>query len=86
MEIGLVVTPLNNHLAAGEVAHVLADSDARVFVAHEAIGEVAQAAAAEAGIGPPALLRRRARSTASPPYASLMSAPDEPRRVGWPAR
>ena len=50
MEIGPVVTPLNTHLAAGEVAHVLADSDAQVFVAHEALADIAEAAAVEAGL------------------------------------
>ena len=60
MEIGLVVTPLNNHLAAAEVAHVLSDSDAQVFFAHEAIAEVAQTAASDAGHRPRALLRGRA--------------------------
>jgi long-chain acyl-CoA synthetase len=76
MEIGLVITPLNNHLAAAEVAHVLSDSDAQVFFAHEAIADVAQAAASEAGIGPE---RCFAVGTIDgfAAYTSLTSGPEE---------
>ena len=45
LESGLIVIPVNSHLAASEVAHVLADSDARAFVAHEALSDVARPAA-----------------------------------------
>jgi long-chain acyl-CoA synthetase len=44
-ESGLIVIPVNSHLAAGEVAHVLADSDARAFVAHGSLSDVARPAA-----------------------------------------
>ena len=44
-ESGLVVIPVNSHLAASEVAHVLADSDARAFISHEALADVALLAA-----------------------------------------
>jgi long-chain acyl-CoA synthetase len=46
-ESGLIVIPVNSHLAAGEVAHVLADSDARVFIAHEALADVARSAGSD---------------------------------------
>jgi long-chain acyl-CoA synthetase len=52
IETGLYVVPVNWHLAAAEVAYILADSGAGVFVAHERFGEVAAEAAAEAGIDP----------------------------------
>jgi long-chain acyl-CoA synthetase len=48
-ESGIIVIPVNSHLAASEVAHVLADSDARAFIAHEALSDVARLA----GIGLP---------------------------------
>ncbi len=54
IETGLYVVPVNWHLAAAEVAYILADSGAGAFVAHERFGEVAAEAAAGAGIDPAA--------------------------------
>ena len=48
------MVPVNWHLAAAEVAYILADSGAGAFVAHERFGEVAAEAAAGAGIDPEA--------------------------------
>lgn len=50
MENGLVLTPINSHLAAAEVAHVLADSSAKAFVAHASIEGVARSAAEAAAM------------------------------------
>jgi long-chain acyl-CoA synthetase len=47
---GFYITPLNFHLMPDEVAYVLDDSEAKLFVAHERFGEVARAAVAKAGI------------------------------------
>ncbi len=52
METGLYVVPLNWHLAAAEVAYILADSGAGAFVADERFAAVAAAAADQAGIAP----------------------------------
>ena len=52
IQTGLYVVPVNWHLTAAEVAYILADSEARAFVAHERFGEVAAEAAAGAGIDP----------------------------------
>src|SRR3954451_23565197 len=49
LQIGLYVTPINFHLVGPEVAYILGDSDAKVFVAHERFAEVAKAASDEAG-------------------------------------
>jgi long-chain acyl-CoA synthetase len=49
LQIGLYVTPINFHLVGPEVAYILSDSDAKVFVAHERFTDVATAAVAEAG-------------------------------------
>lgn len=49
LQIGLYVTPINWHLVGPEVAYIVADSEAKVLVAHERFGDVAKAAVAEAG-------------------------------------
>ena len=49
LQIGLYVTPINFHLVGPEVAYILGDSDAKVFVAHERLADVARAAVDEAG-------------------------------------
>ena len=48
MQSGLYFVPINRHLAADEVAHIVADSEARAFVAHARLGEVAVLAAGRA--------------------------------------
>ena len=35
MQIGLYITPINHHLVGPEIAYIVNDSDARVFVGHE---------------------------------------------------
>ena len=52
METGLYVVPVNWHLAAAEVAYILADSASLAFIAHERFADVAAAAADQAGIAP----------------------------------
>src|SRR5580692_2352359 len=51
LQAGWYLVPINHHLVAPEVAYILQDSGAKVFVAHESFGNVATAAADEAGIG-----------------------------------
>ena len=46
LESGLVVVPVNAHLAGDEVAHVLADSDARAFITHAGLAAAARSATA----------------------------------------
>jgi long-chain acyl-CoA synthetase len=50
LETGLYVVPVNWHLAAAEVAYILADSEAGAFIAHQRFADVAAAAADQAGI------------------------------------
>jgi long-chain acyl-CoA synthetase len=52
MQTGLYVVPVNWHQVAAEVAHILADSGARAFVAHERFAGTAREAADLAGVGP----------------------------------
>ncbi len=49
-EAGWYLVPINHHLVAPEVAYILADSEASVFVAHERFADVAVDAADEAEI------------------------------------
>jgi long-chain acyl-CoA synthetase len=49
-QVGLWTVPINSHLAAPEVAYVLFDSAAKVFVAHERFADVAIVAADSAGV------------------------------------
>ncbi len=50
MQAGWYVVPVNNHLTAPEASYLVADSGARVFVAHERNAEVARAVADATGI------------------------------------
>ena len=50
LQAGWYLVPINHHLVAPEVAYILKDSGAKVFVAHERFAEVAIAAADEAGV------------------------------------
>jgi acyl-CoA synthetase (AMP-forming)/AMP-acid ligase II len=50
MQAGWHWVPLNTSLTASEAAWILADSEARAFVAHARFGEVAAAAADAAGV------------------------------------
>ena len=47
LQIGLYFTPINWHLVGPEVAYIVEDSDAKVFVSHERLAEHAAAAADE---------------------------------------
>ncbi|MEP6625353.1 MAG: AMP-binding protein, partial [Acidimicrobiia bacterium] len=50
LQIGLYYVPINYRLSPPEVAYILADSDASVFVTHERFADLAVAAADAAGI------------------------------------
>ena len=52
MQTGLYLLPINWHLTAPEVAHILTDSGAAVLLADERLGSVAVAAADEAKLHP----------------------------------
>ena len=48
LQAGWYLVPINHHLIGAEVAYILKDSDAKVFVAHERFADVALDAAEEA--------------------------------------
>ena len=50
LQAGWYLVPINHHLVAPEVAYILKDSEAKVFVTDERFGDVAMAAADEAGV------------------------------------
>jgi len=80
LETGLYVTPINGGLAAPEIAYILADSGARVFVAHGAHAQKAALAAEAAAI--PAAACLSVGDGAIPGFASyaalLAAMPDSP--------
>ncbi len=47
MQIGLYFTPINWHLVGPEIAYIVNDSEASVFIAHDRFADIAQAAAKE---------------------------------------
>jgi long-chain acyl-CoA synthetase len=48
-QAGMYLVPINWHLTAPEIAYIVQDSEAKVFVAHERFGDAAAKAAAELG-------------------------------------
>ncbi|MFF9864951.1 acyl-CoA synthetase [Streptomyces sp. NPDC013953] len=86
-QAGFYLVPVNHHLVGPEIAWIVADSGAKVLIAHERYGDAARAAAEEAGLpaahryavgGPVASFR---------PYHALTDGlPDAPpggRTLGW---
>jgi long-chain acyl-CoA synthetase len=53
MEAGLYLVPINHHLVAAEVAYILRDSGAKIFVGHERFAEASIAAADEVDLPEP---------------------------------
>jgi long-chain acyl-CoA synthetase len=56
LQAGWYLVPINHHLVATEIAYILRDSGAKVFVAHERFAGAAGAAADEVGLPPPGRL------------------------------
>jgi long-chain acyl-CoA synthetase len=52
MQIGLYFTPINWHLAGPEIAYIVDDSEASVFIAHEEFADAATIAAKDVGLSP----------------------------------
>src|SRR5579859_7070881 len=48
-QVGLYLTPINFHLVGPEIAYILQDCEAQVFIVHAQYAEVACAAVAETG-------------------------------------
>ncbi|UCE87728.1 MAG: AMP-binding protein, partial [Deltaproteobacteria bacterium] len=46
---GMYLTPINHHLTAPEIAYIVGDSDARVFVGASRFGDACRGAAEELG-------------------------------------
>src|SRR5689334_3468972 len=47
LQVGLYLTPINHHLVGPEIAYIVNDSDARVFIGHERFGDELAKAATE---------------------------------------
>jgi long-chain acyl-CoA synthetase len=85
-QAGFYLVPVNHHLVGPEIAWIVADSGARVMIAHERFAEAATAAADEAGLAK----ERRYAVGELPgfrPYAELLDghAATDPadRTTGW---
>src|SRR5262245_40865250 len=50
LQAGFYYVPINYRLSPSEIAYILQDSDAKVFVSHERYADIVSAAAEEAGI------------------------------------
>ena len=50
LQAGWYIVPINHHLVAPEVAYIVRDSGAKVFIGHERFAEICLAAAEEAGV------------------------------------
>jgi long-chain acyl-CoA synthetase len=55
LQIGAYITPINHHLVGPEIAYILGDSEAKVFISHERFAGPAAAAATELGFRPEGL-------------------------------
>jgi long-chain acyl-CoA synthetase len=51
-QAGMYLVPVNWHLTAPEIAYIVQDSEAKVFVAHERFGDACKKAAAELDFAP----------------------------------
>ncbi|MGW2017893.1 acyl-CoA synthetase [Streptomyces sp. NPDC001927] len=85
-QAGFYLVPVNHHLVGPEIAWIVADSGAKVLLAHERFAAAATAAADEAGL--PATHRHAVGAIPGfRPYAELLdgfpeSAPED-RTLGW---
>ena len=50
MQAGFYIVPINHHLVAPEIAYIVKDSGAQVFIGHERFADACVAAAKEAGV------------------------------------
>ncbi|UQI44943.1 acyl-CoA synthetase [Streptomyces sp. HU2014] len=85
-QAGFYLVPVNHHLVGPEIAWILADSGARVLLAHERFAATATAAADEAGL--PAAGRHAVGDIPGfRPYAGLLDGrpgtPPPDRTLGW---
>ncbi|MEW2033718.1 acyl-CoA synthetase [Streptomyces roseifaciens] len=85
-QAGLYLVPVNHHLVGPEIAWIVADSEAKVLIAHERFAATATAAADEAAL--PAARRYAVGDIAGfRPYSALLDrrldAPPADRTLGW---
>ncbi|SDM02557.1 acyl-CoA synthetase [Streptomyces wuyuanensis] len=85
-QAGFYLVPVNHHLVGPEIAWIVADSGAKVLIAHERFAAAATAAADEAGL-PGARRYSVGDVDGFRPYAELLdgqpAAPPADRTLGW---
>ncbi|MFC8916796.1 acyl-CoA synthetase [Streptomyces sp. NPDC057116] len=85
-QAGFYLVPVNHHLVAPEIAWIVADSGAKVLIAHERFAGAARTAADEAGL-PPGQRYAVGSADGFRPYAGLLdgrpASPPEGRTLGW---
>ncbi|MFD5322848.1 acyl-CoA synthetase [Streptomyces sp. NPDC127092] len=85
-QAGFYLVPVNHHLVGPEIAWIVADSGAKVLVAHERFAGAATAAADEAGL-PPSHRYAVGEIAGFRPYAELLdgqpATPPADRTLGW---
>src|SRR4051794_21384261 len=75
MQIGLYVTPINFHLVGPEVAYILGDSEAKVFITDERFTETATAAVEEIGFPEDRRFMAGTAGPGLPPHPQLCRGP-----------
>jgi long-chain acyl-CoA synthetase len=87
-QAGLYFTPINSHLTTSEIAHILADSDAKAFFCCDATGEASAKAAAEVSFPENARFATTGKVPGFRPYAELKAGQPttlpEDRKAGAP--
>ncbi len=52
LQVGIYLVPINHHLVAPEVAYIIEDSEAKMFIGHERFADLCGASATQAGLAP----------------------------------
>ncbi|QNS07866.1 acyl-CoA synthetase [Streptomyces xanthii] len=86
-QAGFYLVPVNHHLVGPEIAWIVADSGAKVLIAHERFAEQARAAADEAKLPPTHRYAVGGAVDTFRPYAELLDGqseqPPADRTLGW---
>ena len=74
LQAGWFIVPINHHLVGPEIAYIVNDCEAKVFIGHERFAEACNVAAARSGISRGASSRGRRHRGFRAPSRRLVSA------------